>query len=93
MNDFLIAARAKKVAAFVAYFDTYLPAVQLDPNGDAAAIAAGMMSMSPAVWEHHAAYAGQNKPSSDTIAAIVAVYSERGAARAERVKLAMEPGQ
>lgn len=83
-NSFAEAARARKVAAMVRYFDRRFIAVGRCPYREAAELAAMLRdSVSEHQWKHHAVLAGQNKPSATTIALIIAEYEKRAAERAD----------
>jgi hypothetical protein len=83
-NSFADAARARKVAAMVRYFDRRFIAVGRCPYREAAELATMLReSVSDEQWKHHAVLAGQKKPSVTSIALIIAEYEKRAAERAE----------
>ena len=78
-NVFEQAARAKKVAALVAYFDEFLTAAGLDPHSDALNMTQTLEAMKPRIWDSHAIVgAGLSRgPSETTRREVIAVYQGR----------------
>jgi hypothetical protein len=75
------AARARKVAALVAYFDAALVRLGKCPRRDAAEIARTLRDQFDQLsWFAHARAARQRRPSLTTQAQVIAVYEQRVAA-------------
>ncbi len=81
-NSYAEAARAKKILAMVQFFDRRFIAVGRCPYREASDLADMLRGCSEDQWKHHAVQAGQNKPSSTTVALIIKVYEDRAAERA-----------
>lgn len=81
-SSYAEAARAKKVTAYVRYFDGIFLEIGYDLHKDAAELAAWLLKVSAENWKLHAINAGQHKPSADTVALIIKAYEDRAAAHA-----------
>lgn len=84
-SSFALAARARKVAALVEYFDASLVRLGRDPHRGAGEMARTLRDhFDGSSWATHARSAFQRKPSELTQAEVIAVYERRAAGWAAR---------